>query len=75
MFPQIVAVPHNTRLQHTTNPTLLWSKRLTKKGSLQEPESQLMSLWKPVPDPDGGAGKQPSLMHVVCMKALCSDDL
>lgn len=32
MVPQIVAVPHNTRLQHTTNPTLLWSKRLTKEG-------------------------------------------
>lgn len=34
-----------------------------------------MSLWKPVPDPDGGAGKQPSLMHLVCMKALCTDGL
>lgn len=34
-----------------------------------------MSLWKPMPDPDGGAGKQPSLMHVMCMKALCIDGL
>lgn len=28
-----------------------------------------------MPDPDGGAGKQPSLMHVMCMKALCIDGL
>lgn len=59
MAPQMAAVPHNTRLQHKKTPTLFWGKKLTKARFITRVRIPADELWKPVPDPDEGVGKQP----------------